>query len=454
MKTKSVLVFLLITFQSIIAQEIQGSWTGKLNFQGMELPLIFTIQKNGEGYQTSLESPMQGAKGIPVKETTFVNNELQLTAPDLNLKYSGVFNGTAIEGTFVQNGGTYPLVLTRKITIRPQQPNGPFDYPIQEVTFVNPKDKNTLAGTLTLPKNKKEFPVVVLITGSGAQDRNSEIFSHQPFAVIAHDFAQKGIGVLRLDDRGIGGSSKGNPEDTSANFASDISAAVAFLTSKGFKKIGVLGHSEGGLIAPMVAAENKKVQFVISMAGPGIPIDRMMLLQTQSIAKAQGATAYQIATTTAFNEKVYAFIINYTGQQLKTDFQNYIREEFKKLTQNQGLTESQIDEFVVQQTSAITRPWYVYFLKLNPDTYWSKIKVPVLALNGTLDVQVKATENLAGIQASLLKGGNKKGTITAFPDLNHLFQEAKTGTVAEYESITQTIAPIVLDTMSTWILKN
>jgi uncharacterized protein len=453
MKTKSALFFLILCFQSLLAQNIQGAWEGSLSIQGKSLPLIFNIQKSGDSYQTTLDSPMQGAKGIPVKETIFVNNELQLSAPELNLKYSGLFNGSAIEGTFFQNGASFPLVLIRKIINRPQEPQPPFDYPNEEVTFVNPKDKNTLAGTLTLPKNKKEFPIVILITGSGSQDRNSEIFDHQPFAVIANDFALKGIGVLRLDDRGVGGSSKGNPDDTSANFATDISAAVDFLYAKGFRNIGVIGHSEGGLIAPMVANQNKKVQFLISLAGPGIAIDRMMLLQTQSIMKAEGASAFQMAATSAFNEKVYAYIINYAGKDLKSDFKTFIKTEFRKLTQNQGLTEAQIDEFVTQQTSAITSPWYVYFLKCNPDAYWSKIKIPVLALNGTLDVQVKSAENLAGIQASLQKAGNKKITITELQGLNHLFQEAKTGTIAEYATIEQTIAPKVLNTMSDWILK-
>ena len=178
----------------------------------------------------------------------------------------------------------------------------------------------------------------------------------------------------------------------------------------------------------------------------------MMLLQSESIAKSQGATSAQIEASKAFNEKVYAFITGYNGSNLKADFQQYIKEEFIKLTQNQGLTETQIDDFVTQQTLSVTNPWYVYFIKFNPDMYWSKIKIPVLALNGSLDLQVKATENLAGIQASLAKAGNKKATIKELSGLNHLFQETKTGSTAEYVSIEQTIAPIVLDTMSNWIL--
>lgn len=457
MKTKILLFSLFVSFQSLFSQEIQGSWAGSLSIQGTQLPLIFNIQKNGDLYQTTLDSPMQGAKGIPIAETTFANNELQIAAPNLNLKFSGNFKGETIEGTFVQNGGSFPLVLSRKSNKtpalkRPQEPKPPFDYPIEEVDFVNSKDKNTLAGTLTLPKNKKDFPVVVLITGSGAQNRDSEIFGHKPFAVIANDFAQKGIGVLRIDDRGVGGSSKGTTEDTSASFATDIATAVDFLSARGFKNIGLIGHSEGGMIAPIVAVQNKNIQFVISLAGPGIPIDQMMLLQTQSIAKSQGATTTQIDATSAFNKKVYDYIINYKGTNLQADFQPYLKEEFKKLTQDQGLTENQIDEFVAQQIRSVTSPWYVYFLKFNPDLYWSKIKIPVLALNGSLDMQVKATENLAGIQASLAKAGNKKATIKEFPGLNHLFQEAKTGSTAEYSTIEQTIAPVVLDTMSNWIL--
>lgn len=457
MKTKILLFSLFVSFQSLFSQEIQGSWEGSLSIQGTQLPLIFNIQKNGDLYQTTLDSPMQGAKGIPIAETTFANNELQIAAPNLNLKFSGHFNGTSIEGTFVQNGGSIPLVFTRKLNDtpalkRPQEPKPPFDYPIEEVVFVNPKDKNTLAGTLTLPKNKKDFPVVILITGSGTQNRDSEIFGHKPFAVIANDFAQKGIGVLRLDDRGVGGSSKGTTEDTSASFATDIATAVDFLSAKGFKNIGLIGHSEGGMIAPMVAAQNTKVQFVISLAGPGIPIDQMMLLQSQSIAKSQGATTTQIEASTAFNKKVYAFITGYNGSNLKADFQPYIKEEFIKRSQNQGLTETQIDDIVTQQTLSVTNPWYVYFIKFNPDLYWSKLKIPVLALNGSLDLQVKATENLAGIEASLAKAGNKKATIKELPGLNHLFQEAKTVSTAEYSTNEQTIAPIALNIMSKWIL--
>ncbi|HQK41006.1 MAG TPA: alpha/beta hydrolase, partial [Flavobacterium alvei] len=226
MKNKALVLILFLSFQSLFSQEIQGSWAGSLSIQGTQLPLIFNIQKNGDSYKTTLDSPMQGAKGIPVAETTFANNQLQIVAQNLNLKFSGLLKEEAIEGTFIQNGASFPLVLTRKkedtpALNRPQEPKAPFDYPIEEVVFVNAKDKNTLAGTLTLPKNKKDFPVVVLITGSGAQNRDSEIFGHKPFAVIANDFAQKGIGVLRLDDRGVGGSSKGTTEDTSANFATD-----------------------------------------------------------------------------------------------------------------------------------------------------------------------------------------------------------------------------------------
>ncbi len=456
MKTKILLLLFLVSFQQFFAQDIQGSWAGNLIVQGTQLPLIFNIQKNGEFYLSTLDSPMQGAKGIPLKETIYVNNELKINAPNFNLKFNGVLKEDTIEGNFIQNGASYPLVLTRKngdipVLKRPQEPKPPFDYPIEEVSFVNPIDKNTLAGTLTLPKNKKDFPVVILITGSGSQNRDEEILGHKPFAVIANDFALKGIGVLRIDDRGIGGSSKGNDNDTSANFATDINAAVDFLSTKGFGKIGLIGHSEGGMIAPIVAVQNKKVQFIISLAGPGIPIDQLMILQNQMIAKSQGATPTQIEESSVFNKKIYDFIIAYKGSDLKVDFQTFVKVEFKKISGNKEVSESDMDNFVAQQTK-ITSPWYVYFLKFNPDLYWSKLKIPALALNGSLDVQVKATENLAGIQSSFVKSGNKKGVVKEFPGLNHLFQEAKTGSTAEYASIEQTFAPEVLKTMSDWIL--
>lgn len=458
---KFILLFLfLLFFTPFFGQEIIGSWAGELDIQGTKLPIIFNVKSNETGLTTTMDSPAQGAKDIPVAKTTFEKNELFLDASNMKIQFKGALINDKIDGTFSQGGMSLPLVLLRKKEgetkpNRPQTPKAPFDYNIEEVSFKNPIDLNTLAGTLTTPKNKKNFPVVVLITGSGQQNRDEEIFGHKSFWVIADDFAKKGIAVLRLDDRGIGGSDKGNnTTPTSQNFATDINAAVNFLALKGYKNIGLAGHSEGGMIAPMVASQNNKVKFVVSMAGPGIPIEELLQLQSKAVAKLDGASDVDLKMNEELNKKLYNVAKNgATTENIKLEIKKVLIEDLKKLPKEQLPPESEIDKMLENEAKQISNPWFVYFLKFNPDTYWSKVKVPVLALNGSLDVQVTSKENLAGIKSSLEKGKNKSFEIVEFPNLNHLFQEAKIGSVAEYAQIEQTISPTVLDKMSSWILK-
>lgn len=453
---KSFLLFVFVLFFTpFFGQEIIGSWAGELDIQGTKLPIIFNVKSNETGLTTTMDSPAQGAKDIPVAKTTFEKNELFLDASNMKIQFKGALVNDKIDGTFSQGGMNLPLVLSRKKEAnRPQTPKAPFDYEIQEVIFVNPIDLNTLAGTLTTPKNKKNFPVVVLITGSGQQNRDEEIFGHKSFWVIADDFAKKGIAVLRLDDRGIGGSNKGNNNTpTSQNFATDINAAVNFLALKGYKNIGLAGHSEGGMIAPMVASQNNKVKFVISMAGPGIPIEELLQLQSRAVAKLDGASDADLKMNEELNRKLYAVIKNPKSNDLKSEIKTILSEELKKLPKEQLPPESEIEKMLESEAKQISNPWFVYFLKFNPDDYWSKLKIPVLALNGSLDSQVTSKENLAGIKSSLEKAKNKSFEIIEFPNLNHPFQEAKTGAVSEYAELEQTISPAVLDKMSSWILK-
>ena len=457
---KSFLLFVFVLFFTpFFGQEIIGSWAGELDIQGTKLPVIFNIKSNETGFTTTMDSPAQGAKDIPVAKTTFEKNELFLDASNMKIQFKGALVNDKIEGTFSQGGMGIPLVLSRKKEgetklNRPQTPKAPFDYEIEEVTFVNPIDLNTLAGTLTTPKNKKTFPIVVLITGSGQQNRDEEIFGHKSFWVIADDFAKKGIAVLRLDDRGIGGSNKGNnTTPTSQNFATDINAAVNFLALKGYKNIGLAGHSEGGMIAPMVASQNNKVKFVVSMAGPGIPIEELLQLQSRAVAKLDGASDADLKMNEELNRKLYAVIKNPKSNDLKSEIKTILSEELKKLPKEQLPPESEIEKMLESEAKQISNPWFVYFLKFNPDDYWSKLKIPVLAINGSLDSQVTSKENLAGIKSSLEKAKNKSFEIIEFPNLNHPFQEAKTGAVSEYAQLEQTISPTVLDKMSSWILK-
>ena len=213
------------------------------------------------------------------------------------------------------------------------------------------------------------------------------------------------------------------------------------------------GHSEGGMIAPMVASQNNKVKFVVSMAGPGIPIEELLQLQSRAVAKLDGASDADLKMNEELNRKLYAVIKNPKSNDLKSEIKTILSEELKKLPKEQLPPESEIEKMLENEAKKDSNPWFVYFLKINPNDYWSKLKIPVLALNGSLDAQVTSKENLAGIKSSLEKGKNKSFETVEFPNLNHLFQEAKIGSVAEYAELEQTISPTILDKMSTWILK-
>ncbi len=452
----SLLLLFVTGFLCAGAQPVTGQWQGVLNVQKVQLPLVWHIQQKGDTLSASLDSPLQGAKGIPVDTARFVNNLLELKINLLKASFSGRLEGDSISGTFTQMGQSFPLVLKKgapKAPERPQTPKPPFDYKVDEISFINPKEGNTLAGTLTTPLNKKQFPVVVLITGSGAQDRDETIFDHKPFWVIADHLTKNGIGVIRLDDRGVGGSSKGSETATSADFATDISAAVDFLISRGYKNIGLLGHSEGGMIAPIVAATNKNVKFIISMAGPGIAIEKLMLQQTFDVAKSMGASDLEAAEKAGINKGLYDFVKTYQGANFENDFRLKIEKALEAADDTKNLPPAQKQTIINQQVKIIASPWFRYFLNSNPPDYISKLKIPVLAINGNKDVQVNGEQNIAGWQASLKKARNKNFETRVLPGLNHLFQEAKTGSVDEYATINQTIAPQVLELITQWILK-
>ncbi len=458
MKKTFFIISFLFCFSTLFGQEIVGSWAGELDASGNKLPLVFNIQKEGNEFVTTMDSPMQNVKGLPTDKTTFIDNELIVDAKKFGITYKGKFENGTINGNFFQGQAALPLILLRKkegesVLKRPQTPQPPFNYNIEEVTFDNPTDKNTLAGTLTTPFNKTGFPIVILISGSGQQNRDSEIFGHKEFWVIADDFAKKGIGVLRIDDRGTGGSNGATMTMTTENFAGDTNAAVEFLAKKGYTKIGLAGHSEGGIIAPMVASKNPKVKFIISMAGPGIPTDELLVLQSKAIGKASGATDEELKSSEATNREIYSIVKNYNGSDLNGEVKKIIVAQMQKLPKEQQPSADEIEKIAEQESKKISIPWFSYFMKINPDVYWSKLKIPVLAINGTRDIQVISKENLLGIKNSLEKAKNKNFEVVEFPNLNHLFQEAKTGTVEEYAQLEQTIAPQVLEKMSSWILK-
>lgn len=446
MKTK-ILTVLLLSIQLVFSQEITGSWKGEIEVQGMKLPLIVHIKKNGENYSSTMDSPKQGATNIQVSKTSFAANQLDLDIATLSVNYSGKYVNESFEGTFKQGTMVLPLVLTRlsdseigSILKRPQTPKSPFEYMTEDVSFVNSIDKNTLAGTISEPKNfNKKSPILVMITGSGRQNRDEELFGHKPFAVIADDFAKKGIATLRIDDRGIGGSSKGTKEDNTYNYATDINEAVKFLQQKGYQNIGLVGHSEGGMIAPIVATMTKDVRFLVLMAGPGTPIDELLTQQNYLSSKLAGMSEEVLQKDLSSNKKIYSFIKNYEGNNFSDDFEQFLKDSGENLNND--------------AKSQVKNAWFRYFIAFNPDDYLSKVKIPVLAINGSLDFQVPSEANLDAIKKSLTKAKNKDFETFEFEGMNHLFQECKTGAFSEYAEIEQTISPKVLDKMSAWILK-
>lgn len=457
------ILYFLIALLSIstTAQDITGKWHGVLEVQGMQLVLSFDIEKTDSGFISTMDSPDQGAVGIPVDETTFSNSEIILNAPNLGVKYVGVLGSdNIISGNFKQGGMTVPLNLSRekmekKISKRPQNPSEPFPYHSEDITFKNIKANIELAGTLTLPNTTGIFPVVVLISGSGPQDRNEEILKHKPFLVISDYLTKNGIGVLRFDDRGTALSTGDFASANSADFATDVEAAVAYLkTRKEVNKnqIGLIGHSEGGMIAPMVASKDKDVAFIILLAGTAIPGDEFLLLQQKHLLEAMKTTKDVKLAMTNLNKNAFKIVKNSTDKStLQQELLKVIKLDFENIFKAQGLEEN-IDESIINaQVQQLMSPWMQFFIKYDPAPTLSKVKCPVLALNGSKDLQVPADENLSAIRNALTRGGNKRFTIKELPGLNHLFQECHTGLPDEYGEIEETFSPLALADILSWI---
>lgn len=443
-------IFLITCAMTIVgfSQEIEGSWQGVLDVQTVKLRLVFNIEKTADGFKSTMDSPDQGAKGIPVTSTSFANSELILEIQNAGIKYTGKLNSEGvIVGTFNQGGSSYLLDLTHgkpAALVRPQEPKPPFPYRSEDVTFENSGAKIKLAGTLTSPKEEGVYPVVVLISGSGPQNRNEELFGHKPFLVIADYLTRNGIAVLRYDDRGVGESQGNFGKATSEDFAADVRSAVKYLkTRKDINKaqIGLIGHSEGGVIAPMVAADDKDIAFIVLLAGSGIPGDELILAQKKLIEKASGIDDATIEKGQELFKGAYDII-------KKTKSTDDVKAPLTKYFTDNQIPEKETASIVSQLSS----DWFRYFITFDPARVLAKVKVPVLALNGENDLQVPAKINLDAIKDVLTKAGNKNVTVKAFPKLNHLFQESKTGLVTEYGQIEQTFSPDVLDEISDWII--
>ncbi|MBN3583955.1 alpha/beta hydrolase [Algoriphagus aestuarii] len=440
------------------AQEISGRWNGILKVQGNQLRLVFHIEKTETGYKSKMDSPDQGAFGIPVTATSFENGILKLSITNARIEYEGTLEEDGkIIGVFTQAGQPFPMNLSQgeienQEVKRPQEPKPPFPYLSEDVTFPNTKAGITLAGTLTLPQEGSNFPAVILISGSGAQNRDEELMGHKPFLVLSDFLTRNGIAVLRYDDRGTAQSTGNHHASTSADFADDAEAAFDYLKTRNEinpEKIGFAGHSEGGIIAPMVAARNAEVRFIVLMAGTGIPGDQLLLLQQRLLGKTAGMNENQLTANDEISKK--AFEIIKISANPERDLTDFMIDTFRSLPPNQipnGMTEA---DFVNAQVNQMTSPWMQYFIQYNPAPTLQKVTCPVLAINGSKDLQVAPKENLEAIKNALEEGGNSDFKIVEIPGLNHLFQESTTGAISEYQTIEQTFSPVAMKEILNWI---
>jgi uncharacterized protein len=434
--------------------DIRGIWMGTLKIPSGEVRIVFKIDKDAKGsFTATMDSPDQGAANIPVSKVAFENSKLLLDIQLIRGSYEGTLkaDGT-FDGQLKQSGASMPLVLKRtqdapKVN-RPQEVKKPFPYPYDEedVTIQNTQANVKLAGTLTMPFSGKPCPAVILISGSGAEDRDETIFGHKPFLVLADYLTRKGIAVLRMDDRGVGGSTGNVESSTSEDFAGDVIAEVNFLKSRkeiDSGKIGLMGHSEGGIIASIAAAESSDVNFIVLLAGTGLNGEEVLYLQNKLIFKNAGASDEVLAKQLEFLKKQFEVLKNENNEKV-------IQEKTREILKSQIGNNNELIESSLKQ---ITSRWFRSFITYDPKSALKQVKCPVLALNGSLDLQVAPKENLAAIEEVLKAGGNKNYIVKELPGLNHLFQKAKTGAVSEYSTIEETISPEVLEIVSKWILE-
>lgn len=442
--------------------DLTGSWSGKLKLpNGIQLTIVFNLQRSEGKYSATLDSPDQGAKGIPCGEVKVKDDSITIDVPVIMGDFKGEINFETkkIKGIWFQSGSSFELELEYSKEFvgpnRPQEPKPPFPYNSEEVKFFNEKDSITLAGTLTFPKEGDNFPAIVLISGSGAQNRDEEIFNHKPFLVIADYLTRNGFAVLRFDDRGVGESEGVYSDATTFDFAEDVRAAVNYLRTRkeiNKNKIGLIGHSEGGMIASIVASSNDNIAFLVLMAGPGIPGDSILYLQTELIYRAEGESDEKIREILNEVREVYSVLKSDEDEEIiKQKLRGMYQQKFEKMTEEEKKKYGDPNTYIEMELRIATSKWFRTFLKFNPEPFIEKIKCPVLAINGEKDLQVPPKQNLSAIEAALKTGGNKKFLIKELPVLNHLFQTSKFGTIGEYGVIEETISPLALDTILDWL---
>ena len=449
-------------------KKILGTWEGKLNV-GVELRIVFHIKENGAGgLLSTADSPDQSAFGMKCDTTFLAGENVTIEMHKVSASFTGkLIDDSTIEGTFTQ---------TAKVSLRlkkgeskepprkrPQTPQSPYPYKSEEVGYDNSNKSLHFGATITIPSGNGPFPAAVLITGSGPQNRDEEILGHHPFAVLADALTRKGMVVLRVDDRGVGKSTGDFTAATSADFAEDVNTSINYLISRPEvekNKVGLIGHSEGGMIAPMVANQRKDINFIILLAGPGIKIIDLMTEQNMAVLRSLGISQPSLDVYAPFYKQLITVMADNTdtaASRIKATsiFEKWLAETKEPVIRELGF-ESKKDqqEFIRDIVTGFSGKWFKYFLAFDPTPYLQKLNCKVLAINGDKDIQVIATSNLAGITAALKQSKVKNPEIKALPGLNHLFQQCKKCTVQEYGELEETFSPTALQIITDWFEKN
>ncbi len=464
---KSLLAALFLALLSSVSLAQTGlifdeTWAGNIIADGDTTLAVMYFSKSDTGFQiVSLSFPDDFINFKPNKQS-LKEDSLFFEIKKIGAKYSGYFDKQSgiIKGLWHQSGKDFSLDFTKTnkdfSVKRPQTPVKPYSYTEEEVVFDNPKDGIQMAGTLTIPEGKGPFPAVVFISGSGQQERDCEILGHKWALVLADYLTRQGIATLRYDDRGVG-KSGGNPyTSTTLDFAGDAASAMLFLKKQDRidrTKTGLIGHSEGGIIAPMIASKTKEISFLVLLAAPGIDIIDLMIIQNrkmvegEKILREEQYPAFDVMLRNVFKTVVRTKDNNEAGKKIINIYSQYAKTIDSVQVIKMQLTERSIR----QQLIPLLSPWYRYFLSIRPSVYVSKVKCPVLAVNGDKDTQVTADENLAALNDAFRTAGNTKCTVRKMNNLNHLFQTAVTGMPDEYAKNEETISPEVLEIISTWI---
>ena len=476
---------LLLTFTLFIlsatafSQNILGNWEGTLQIQGTEIPIVFHISKDSaDKYVATFDSPKQKAFNNPCSEVILKEDSVLLMIQSIKGKYAGLLSKdkNQLTGTWFQGSNSLPLNLNKtssqatiKKVNRPQTPTPPFPYQSEDVEYDNADKSIHFGGTFTVPLPEPNtnyfrapvYPTVLLITGSGQQDRDETIFGHKSFAVIADYLTRQGIAVLRIDDRDKGKTTGNFITSTSADFALDVEAGINYLKSRkdvDTFNIGLIGHSEGGIIAPIVASRRKDIGFIILLAGPGINVLDMMEQQSADVMASTGILKTDIDFYRPLYRNLVTAIINAkdtatASKKAIAVFKKWQKDKSAATVKNTTGVEAEkdISVFINAFVKQLSNPWFSNFIKMNPQNYLTKTNCPVLALNGEKDIQVAAKPNLAGIKTILQKNNNTHVTTMEMPGLNHLFQHCKKCTADEYGELEETFDTATLKIILDWI---